>query len=353
MRAETLDERLRASSSSTYGGLWIDQDTARVVVGVTAPSSTAAVRELAGSCGLADATDVVVVEHSARSLDAAGRWLGEQLVAVDSPSTGGFMSAVDYSANRAILAVPDRDLSAAETALVADVRSRLADSVLVVASEGEAAPAACTGGNYCDPPLRGGIRMSSSTGSGCSLGFTARSRTDGKWYAMTAGHCGGGTWSTKFVDGSTHVIGPRHRSVFDTRGDAGIVRVNNPSGWSPQGWVLVEASDDTSYDESYEIEKTGSSSIGMRICKTGYTGSTDCGRVTFLGVTVDYGDVVVHDLGQANFCVIPGDSGGPNYASHRAYGLTSGYIQGADPCVSFYQGIRAAQNLLNVNVETE
>ena len=44
---------------------------------------------------------------------------------------------------------------------------------------------------------------------------------------------------------------------------------------------------------------------------------------------------------------------GPNYASHRAYGLTSGYVPGADPCRSFYQGIRGAQNLLNVDVETE
>jgi Trypsin len=345
--ADQLDRSARAAvGESAYGGLWIDSLTGRIKLGVTSHDRSDRLRSVAAGCGLADGVDIVKVGHSAATLDAAAAWLGKRLA-----GTTGFAAGIDYARNRVELDAANRPWSAAERRLVSDARQTWGSAVVVRVVTGRAEPAACTSGNFCDPPLRGGIRMYSAT-AGCTAGFTARSRSDGLWYVLTAGHCGGGTWRTRFSNGTEHVIGPWHNGHFGTNGDAQIIRVNNPSGWSPRPWVLVEASDDTTRDESYVISAVRGSTVGQRICKTGYAGSTDCGTVTRLGVTVNYSGTIVHGLGEANFCVIPGDSGGPVYASHNAYGLVSGRVVGASPCRSFYQGAAGAQNLMNVNIAT-
>jgi streptogrisin C len=348
LSAEVLTERAR-SAGDAFGGVWIDPSTGRVKLGQTTVSSASVA--LLDDCGLGDGADLVAVTNPASSLEAAASWLGSRLAAAGGPGMG---AGIDYSRNRVVLDVPaDRTLTTAERSLIGTATKRYAGLLVTAPVRGAAAPAACNSGNYCDPPLRGGIRISSSAGSGCTLGFLARSRSDNKLYGVTAGHCGGGTWSTRFSNNSAHVIGPRHSGHFGANGDAELITVNNPAGWNARAWVLVEASADTARDESYNIAAVGSSTVGMRICKSGYAGNTDCGVVTRLGVSVDYGSTVVNGLGEANFCVIPGDSGGPNYASHRAYGLTSGYVPNASPCRSFYQGAAGAANLLNVNISTE
>ncbi|MGK3991603.1 hypothetical protein WME99_51630 [Sorangium sp. So ce136] len=52
-------------------------------------------------------------------------------------------------------------------------------------------------------------------------------------------------------------------------------------------------------------------------------------------------------LGRGSFCGMGGDSGSPMYASHVAHGLQ---VAGYSECDSLYQGIRAAESVLNVNV---
>ncbi len=346
--AGELDRQLRPSGSS-YGGVWIDPSTGRVKVGRT--GSPELLQRAVSSCGLSDGADLVPVKYSAQQLDAAATWLGERLGKVVRPGIGGFGAGIDYSRNQVILDVPNRTWTAAETAFVKEATSRYGALLATSKMIGTAEPAACSAANYCDPPLRGGVHISS--GGGCTLGFMVRSLSNNVQYAMTAGHCGGGTWTTQFSDGTAHVIGARHSGVFGASGDAEIITVNNPAGWSARAWVLVEASADTARDESYNIAGVGGSTVGMRLCKTGYSGNTACGVVTRLGVSVNYGGTVVNNLGEANFCVIPGDSGGPNYASHLAYGLTSGYVVGASPCRSFYQGAAGAAALLNVRISTE
>ncbi|WP_162907009.1 hypothetical protein [Allorhizocola rhizosphaerae] len=86
----------------------------------------------------------------------------------------------------------------------------------------------------------------------------------------------------------------------------------------------------------------------MRICTTGaFFGRSDCGYVLQLGVTATYGGVTVKNLGRGNFRGVGGDSGAPMYAKHTAYGLQ---VAGYSMCDSLYQGIRAAENKLNVDV---
>jgi hypothetical protein len=269
--AEWLDARARDTIAG-FGGVWLDSATGRVEIGFTSPAAVPNLRSLVDRCALAPAADLIQVRHSAASLEAAGRWLGERIIQINDERTAGLGAGIDYSTNSVTLDVPTfRALSGAEQGLIAEASIIWGDAVRSQPVTAAPAPAACSSNNYCSPPLRGGVQMHSPS-AGCTLGFNARSRTDGAWYALTAGHCGGGTWVTQFADGSTHTIGPWHNGTFSSSGDAQIIRISNPAGWTPRPWVLVEASADTTRNESYTISAVGTSSIGMRICKTGYSG---------------------------------------------------------------------------------
>jgi len=205
---------------------------------------------------------------------------------------------------------------------------------------------------YCDPPLRGGIRILGGGGS-CTGAFLARSRSDNRLYQFTAGHCayfgGTGTWSTRFANGELHAIGAiGDRWRLGSAGDMAIIQVANPDGWRARTWVNVTASSYTSANQQYPIKADGGSWVGMRICTTGGSyGKSDCGNVQKLGVTFTAEGITVPNLGESNVCAVSGDSGAPMFASNTAYGLMSG---GYSLCDTVYQGIHAAENALNVNV---
>lgn len=202
-------------------------------------------------------------------------------------------------------------------------------------------------------PAPGGIFISNTTGNStkiCTGGFIARSRIDGKLYQFTAGHCasGGftGTWSTEFPNDSIHAIGPVHHYIFSKAGDMAILAINNPAGWQlPQGWVYVTASSNTTLNQQYAISSAQYSTQGARICKTGAIGHTSCGIVLALGVNGGY----TNNLGEASFCTKEGDSGGPVFAAHQAFGLVVA-VNKNNSCISYYQGIIGAENALNVNL---
>jgi hypothetical protein len=79
---------------------------------------------------------------------------------------------------------------------------------------------------------------------------------------------------------------------------------------------------------------------------------TECGIVTELGadessVGPDGKTYTFHHMGKLDVCdSVKGDSGGPLYKTHRAYGIHSG----TGDCYESYQGVRAAEDALNVKV---
>ncbi|GAA1866974.1 S1 family peptidase [Myceligenerans crystallogenes] len=343
-----------------FGGLWIDPADDRLKVGVVAGAGTAssdltrAVGRVAAGHDVAGAVDVVPVARPERELAAANRWIASRVEAASAGATGTLSTGYRPSRGTVLIGVP-AEPSAAQRALVEAAGRKFGDLVETYRTEGEPVARAC-GFPYCDPPLRGGVRTWG--GGGCTLGFIARSRADGKLYGLTAGHCvtKGTMYYTLFAtDQSSHWIGPGHNRVFGGSGDAGIIDISNPTGWRPRAWVYVGESPardgvgGTSRVTEYTITSDGSSREGMRVCKTGATAETTCGRVDAVDVTVDYTDgPVVNHLAQANLCSKSGDSGGPVFADHVAYGLVSGSRTGT--CVSFYQGVRGAENLMNVDV---
>jgi hypothetical protein len=363
--------------AAAFGGIWIALNKGdRVTIGAVSldPRTRATVIRAVDAAGLSGATDLVHVRYSLSQLVTADNWLGTQLDKLARLDPAATHLSTDYRTdlNRVQLIVAGHNLTAAERALIAGAKARYGELIQLVSQPGSTSagvPLSCTY-PYCSPPLRGGISITSTNSQGfghqCTGAFIAASRTDGKLYQFTAGHCVSqgiwlwtGTWSTKFPDGSTHAIGPVHNYVFGNGGDEAILAINNPSGWQlPQGWVYVTAGTNTTLNQQYPISSAQYSTLNQRICTTGASsGSTTCGVVTALGVNHTFcatlptpSCATVNNLGQTNICSSEGDSGAPLYAGNQAFGLLSGEWNAYTPCITLYQGIIGAENAMNVNI---
>lgn len=351
-KAPLLADQLRTQLEPRFGGLWIDPASGdRIKVGLTdTRADEISVRAASSKQGLGDAVDTVRVNFSIGELESINAMLADTLSIVNKDAAWPLSAGLRPDINAVQLDVPARTmLTTAQQSLVDSAAARFGSAVRIVPAHNKAQARACSY-PYCDPPLRGGIRINNS-GIGCTGAFIARSRSDGKLYQFTAGHCAraaSDTWSTHFTNGTTHAIGGVHNYVFSGSGDMAILTINNPSGWSPAARVFVTSGPDTARNELYAISADGGSTVGMRICTTGaFYGRSDCGTVTQLGVTATYDGVTVNGLGRGTFCGTGGDSGSPMYASNTAYGLQ---VAGYSECDSLYQGINAAEDALNVNV---
>lgn len=336
-----------------FGGVWIDtKDNDVIKVGVTSSGKheAEAIDRLARGVGLDGGYRAVPVRHSMAALERVNSFLADQLAAVN-PSDGPSLTAgLRTDINAVELQTPiEGELSAAQQELVLTAKEQFGALLVVHSYHGRPTARACVYPD-CDPPLRGGIRITNS--GTCTGGFVATSNSDGKPYQFTAGHCAalGGVddWSAYFTNKVAHVIGPVWNWRWNSGGDMAILRINNPLGWSPKPWVNVTSGPDTASDSQYHISSDGGALIGMRICTTGAAyGRSSCGFVTQLAHTMTYGGVTVMGLGRGSFCGTGGDSGAPMFASHVAYGLQ---VSGYSECDSVFQGIHAAEVAFNVGV---
>lgn len=355
--APDLDERLAAElSARQFGGVWIaidDRDRVKVAISPEVTGETAAtVEHAAKAVGLTGAYDLVAVRHPLSELAAASDWLGPRIERANAGTTATLTAGLRTDRNAVELQTPaGATLTPAQRDLVAEARRTLGAKLIVGSYAGAPTARACNY-PYCDPPLRGGIRINHGSGAGCTGAFIARSRASGRLLQFTAGHCAylrETNWSTRYANHvTTKVIGPVAGWVWYTTGDIALLQITDEAGWFPRAWVNVTSGPDTGADDTYHIASDNKSLIGMRICTTGgFYGRSDCGIVWQLGVTATYGGVTVHHLGRASFCGTGGDSGSPMYAKHVAYGLQ---VAGFSECDSLYQGIRAAENLFGVDV---
>lgn len=351
--APDLAEAARAALGDAFGGVWIDDDDV-IKVGATSLGKTeiAAVRRAAVRVGLGDAYHAVQVRFSMAELERANAFLADRLVEVNTGEGPGLIAGMRTDINAVALELPeDAPLSAAQRQLVSSARDRFGALLVVETYKGQATPLAC---NYpfCDAPLRGGIQISGS-GFACTGGFVAASKSDGKLYQFTAGHCAAlnyDDWFTRFADLSKHFIGPTWNWKYGLDGDMAIMRINNPVGWQPKPWVNVTNGPETDANSTYPVKSDKASVLGMRVCAAGAAlGRSDCGEVKMVGATVQYKDgKTVKGLTQSTVCALPGDSGAPMFSWYVAYGIMSGSLE--DQCVTYYQEIQAAENALNVNV---
>lgn len=365
-KASGLADKL--AGRADFGGTWIGEKDDRVKVGLTGPGDISAAVTAAGLTG---AVDTVRVRYTDAQLWAADHWLTGQLVRVNAHAAVALTVGIRHDLNVVHLRVPTGGaLTAAEKALVSTARSRYGDMLWVetVPGTGKSEARACVytiSGAFCDPPLRAGIAVFNF--GGCTGGFLARSRSDNKLYQFTAGHCAGtnnpNPWSTEFSNGDFHDIGPiGTRWLWNAGMDAALMTVSNPPGWRARAWIYVTngpgtGTGGTTEDQAYSVLGTGGSIRTMRVCTAGaFLGVSNCGTVQEVGVAHFYetpaGGKTVGNLGQANFCGVIGDSGAPVFAGHIAYGIqVAGGNDGI--CDSYYVGIAAAQNAMNVNVSID
>ncbi|WP_460820748.1 S1 family peptidase [Microlunatus parietis] len=353
-----LHDRLVTDDAEHFGGLWIDQaDGGRVKIGAVGDATK--INTVVQAAGIGKITDVVRVRNTWADLSADMLELEQTVAQLNKAAVGpaqAITMATKPSENRNVLYVPDQVTKLPAVAAALDgIRSRSAGRLIVDTSETPVVTkeACLLSPRTCDAPLRGGLYFKRPVAGGyCSTAFNARSNSDGKWYMMTAGHCGNeGTVFDVYQPstGQWHRVGHMHAQRDFVDDDYGIVTINNVAGWRPTRWVRVYGSSDTVADNSYPIYGTSTSPEGTRVCLSGARTGSSCGDVVELNYRGISGG-----LARAHYCHGPGDSGGAIYSYNRARGIHVGSGNGDDDACHWglFQGIREAERNLNVHVYT-
>lgn len=359
-----------AALGTEFGGSWFDAtDQGRLHLGVVALSSSknaTAATAVFHEAGVIEDVRLVdsqvswndlIAAHAAFSDRLASLYRTGQLTSFVTPRDGALQAVVT-------LDMKAEDLAAVKSAgSVAGVPFALTRSSAISLS---ATPTNCAylSGSFsgsqlfCGNPLRGGVTIGTPS-FGCTAGLMTKSRSNGIPYVLTAGHClrddHVNTWNSRTDTGTLHSVGDAHSWTFGADGDFGIVRIAN-SYWTPDGYVFVSGSSQTTQDSLYEIHGAIRSSVGSVICITSGPvllangRHTTCGSVTRLDVTVNYSGTIVSHLGEADACSgVQGSSGGPYYKAGYGYGIQSG-TRGT--CDVFYQGLIGALSGSNVELYT-
>ncbi|MEV1092816.1 putative Ig domain-containing protein [Streptomyces microflavus] len=168
----------------------------------------------------------------------------------------------------------------------------------------------------------GGEKWVPGTESPCSIGFPVTRTSGGTKAFLTAGHCTNDVNQAAYGKDGTRV-GTSNKngtgSVNAREGDMGIVDVDQ-AGWNLSGTVSGWGKGDVPVTGSAEAV------VGIAVCRSGQTSGLQCGEVTKVNQSVDYGSVVIDGLSYSDACSSGGDSGGSYVTATggKAVGLHSG-----------------------------
>lgn len=376
-RAAPLGQAVADSASgSGYAGTWFDDASRRVKVGLKTGTSATGAQQAINSVGIASEADIVFVPHTQAELEA-GR--DTMRAALSDLVSGGLVALGFNTASNAASVKVATGLSQTNLNRVASARAGAGVATTLVTEPGPSLDGEAWACNReaCDPPARGGVGMEPPLGAestGCTTGFVAKSRSDQKPYIITAGHCveggGSGEWLIPRPNSPDELLGFPANSIYDSRGDFGLVGINTNSPFfgSLRPYVYVERSSQrtgagklvrTSSDPTYTIRLALRSPLRKVTCFTGLTSGTRCGRVVDTGEerTIDGRKVGNLGVWRALSCGpgkkypnggADGDSGAPFFRERTAYGILSG----GKGCTIYFSGAKEAENNLNVNILT-
>ena len=355
--ASNLIDYVRGLTGKRFGGMWLAQTpNPSFRVAVVAPTASDRIRigrafERIGTPG-----DVVPAKFSEQSLVQINTYLAARVGRANHGADVALSVGLRSDLNAVQISAPAiESVTAAQRSFIESALQGFGAAVnldILAATTGNVLPCRDV---FCDPPLRAGNWNYTSL-IGCTGSFLARSKTDGKLYQMTAGHCRvvwNATWLTDLTNGLSHRIGPIHNSRFTLAGDLGIMKVSDPVWWKSRAWVSVRAGSGTTTNERYSIRSDASSVVGIRVCLSGAgSRASNCGIVTRVGVTVTYlsSNVTVSGLVESSVCAVPGDSGSPVFAGGIAYGVVSGNSSSSGNCRTYYEPVQTIERLMNVNV---
>jgi hypothetical protein len=330
-QAEDLALQLEQRLPSSYAGIWFDAKKSRFRVAVSDPKARTQARNIVAEKSLTGATTIVSAHYSWSQLQAGQSKLND--AAADAFEAHELQTGIDPIKNAVTMKVS----SAASTRTRSSTLiAKKAAGVKVItktvpAAQLEVRTSSCNeAARDCDRPLRGGVDIQGSQGTGCTAGFPMRGlgSSDYKRYIVTAGHCtyfDTGKWSADDADGYNHPIGSPISSDVNARGDFGVIKVNS-RWWNESSWQPMVARWGNSL--GYRINGQGRSFVGMSMCKTGVVTGNRCGTVLEVDITTIFDDFPgqAGNMTHTNVCGSPGDSGGPITAKHRAFGINSGAI---------------------------
>lgn len=156
----------------------------------------------------------------------------------------------------------------------------------------------------------------------CSVGFPATDAQGNKHF-LTAGHCTNDANQPAYgASGQGNRLGTSNvggsRSVNGREGDMGVVAVTE------SGWTMSPAVN-TWGQPAITVTGSAEAIVGDTVCHSGNTAPNfECGKVTAINQTIDYGSVVIDGLTTTTACSQGGDSGGAWLRGDRAVGLHSG-----------------------------
>ncbi|MET9361694.1 putative Ig domain-containing protein [Streptomyces sp. NPDC006632] len=291
---------LRATLGDRLAGLWFDADDGRLHADVTATGDVTAV-ERAGAVPR-------LVRHSSAQLDDATRLIGTW-----AGAGSGLLSWGPDTRTNQVGVVLDATRSAATTSAVRARLASLGDLVRVTRSHD--APRQQGG------TVVGGESWVPGTESPCSIGFPV-TRSGGTKAFLTAGHCTNDVDQPAYgKDGSRMGTSNKNGtgSVDSADGDFGIVDVDQ-AGWDLSSKVSGWGKGDVNLTGSQDAV------VGTAVCHSGQTTGYQCGEVTKVDQTVDYGNVVINGLSYTSACSAGGDSGGSYVTATggKAVGIHSG-----------------------------
>ncbi|ONI78485.1 hypothetical protein BWI15_01015 [Kribbella sp. ALI-6-A] len=156
----------------------------------------------------------------------------------------------------------------------------------------------------------------------CSVGFPATDAQGNKHF-LTAGHCTNDANQPAYGEsGQRNRLGTSNaggaRSVNAREGDMGVVAVTET------GWTISPAVN-TWGQPALTLTGSAEAIVGDTVCHSGNTAPNfECGRVTAVNQSINYGTVVIDGLTTTTACSQGGDSGGAWLRGDRAVGLHSG-----------------------------
>jgi streptogrisin C len=325
--ARSTESRLRTSLGSRFGGAWLSGDAGRLVVAITDPHLTGAVR--------AAGAEPRLVQRSERQLDAVKERLDRAPRPAPEAVSGWYVDVVTNTV--VVRAAPDSSLAAADLVRAGGVDP--AAVRVVTATETprplEIVPNAIYGGSQLTVPL-----------GRCSIGFAIGNFVEHVHGYVTAGHCG--------VAGDRATLPYQARATFR----ASVFPGND------QAWVRQDDFDfDTSpfpiqrvldyQGGSVAVEGLQEAPVGSSVCRSGSTTGFRCGTIVARNETVNYVEGAVVGLTRTTACAEPGDSGGPFLAGGQAQGTLSG---GLGSCaiggVTFFQPLNPVLRAYQLRLAT-
>lgn len=328
-------DRIREMKGGQWGGFWIDHEYGGRLHLAATQWTDGDIELLRRDFPWPDLLEMETVPHPLTALTEAFDHAFKERAQLRRLGFPHYEMSVDVAGNR--LTFHSDEFSEDQKATL---RARHRVPVSFAPEEAPATPD-CFTSRKCDPPLRGGIRLETSTGARRGAGGFVVRNPAGTWYLVAAGHA----WSTGEVAYQpTNSLGRRRiggvpASVTAGRVDAARVYVEDPAFWSPTRWIWVEDSAQA-YAITSRNDSAENAAPGVLLCRAGGHTGTYCGEVLRTFATSTRGGVEYTRQLRTNICSSTGDSGSPVFSrqasgSHpagRAFAIHAASNASQYPC---------------------